>query len=60
MVFKIASQNTQLRHFWFQIREFLCCHQTLQLDKFKGVDSKYNNGFSEFQPENTQIKHFLS
>ena len=31
-------------------------HQTLQLDKFEGVDFKYGNGFFKFQSENTQIK----
>ena len=34
-------------------------HQTLHLDKFEGVDFKYDNGFFEFQPKNIQIKHFL-
>ena len=33
-------------------------HQTLQLNKFEGVNGKYDNGFFEFQPENIQIKHF--
>ena len=35
-------------------------HQTLHLNKFEGVDFKYDNGFFEFQPKNAQIKHFLS
>ena len=35
-------------------------HQTLQLDKFDGVDFKYDNGSFELKPKNTQIKHFLS
>ena len=30
-------------------------HQTLQLNKFEGVNGKYDNGFFEFQPENIQI-----
>ena len=34
-------------------------YQTLQLDKFEGFDFKYDNGFFEFQPENTQLKNFL-
>ena len=30
------------------------------LDKFEGDDFKYENGFFEFQSENTQVKHFFS
>ena len=30
-------------------------HHTLHLDKFGGVDFKYDHGFFEFQPENTPI-----
>ena len=33
-------------------------HQTLQLEKFEGVDFKYGNGFFELQSENIQIKQF--
>ena len=33
--------------------------QTVQLNKFEGIDFKYDNGFFEFQPENIQIKHSL-
>ena len=34
--------------------------QNLKLRKFKGIDFKYENGFLEYQPKNTQVKHFLS
>ena len=33
-------------------------HHTLQLDKFEGVDFKYENGFFEFQSENIQKNSF--
>ena len=32
----------------------------MRLDKFEDIDFKYDKGFSECQPKNTQIKHFLS
>ena len=35
-------------------------HQTLQFNKFEGVDFKYGNGFFEFQPKNIEIKHFFA
>ena len=31
MIFKIAAQYTQIKHFWFQILEFLFLQETLQL-----------------------------
>ena len=34
-------------------------HQTLHTDKFEGVDFKYDNGFFEFQSENTPIELFF-
>ena len=41
MVFK----NTQIRHFWSQIQEFLVFLRNLELDKFEGADFKYDNRF---------------
>ena len=40
--------------------KFFILQQTLHLNKFESVDFKYDNGFFEFQPENTQMKHCLS
>ena len=34
-------------------------HQTLQLNKFEGINFKYDNGFSQFQSKNIQIKQIF-
>ena len=34
-----------MRHFWSQICTFSLFHNILELDKFKGVDFKYDNSF---------------
>ena len=36
-------KNTQARDFWTQIDAFFFLHKSLELDKFKGVDLKYDN-----------------
>ena len=64
-------KNTQIRHFWFQIYAFWVFHEILQIDKFEGVDFKYDNSFSKileqkypnkkaFLVKNTQLRHFWS
>ena len=45
-----------MRPFWSQSYTFL--QQALHLDKFEGVECKYDKEFLEFQRGNTQIKHF--
>ena len=50
-VFKIATQNTQIRHFWFQLEDFLFLQECLQVDQLEGADFKYNNNFSKTLPK---------
>ena len=57
---KTAAQNTQIGHLWFQILEFLFLRETLQLDKFEGVNFKYENSFFKFLSKITQKKDFRS
>ena len=53
-------KNTPKQHFWSQIQIFLFLNKNLQLDKFEGVDFKYDNSFLKFQPKNNKIRHFWS
>ena len=57
---KAFSNYTPKMGSFFPDQSTFILQQTLQLNKFEGVNFKYNNGFSEFQPENIEIKHFLS
>ena len=50
-VFKIATENTQIRHFWFQLKDFLVLEECLQVDKLEVADFKYNNNFSKTLPK---------
>ena len=53
IIFKFQPKNTQIKHFWFQIKAYLVPNsgifvffrQILQLEKFEGADIKYDNGF---------------
>ena len=54
IVQKYANQG-----FLFPNLKINILHQTLLLNKFEGVNFKYDNGFFEIKPENIQIKHFL-
>ena len=54
--FKFKPKNTQIRHFWFQIKAFLFFHQILQLDKFEGADFKCGNSFLKFQSNKKNSK----
>ena len=38
--FQIPAQNTQIKHFWSQLRAFLFFHEILQLDKVEGPNFK--------------------
>ena len=44
-ILKFQPKNTQIRHFWSQIYGFLFLHQTFQLEKFGGVDFKFDKSF---------------
>ena len=65
---KFLPKNTEIKHFWSKIpkcgsfgpkfRHFI--HQILQLDKFEGIDFKYNNRFLKFYCKNTQAGIFGS
>ena len=59
IVFQIAAQNTQIRHFCFQIQELSFFHGTLQLDKFEEADFKYDNSFFKFPAQRYPNKVFL-
>ena len=52
---KILSKNTEIRHIW----PFSFNHKILQLDKFEGVNFKYDNIISKFYPKNNQTGHFF-
>ena len=54
IVQKYANQG-----FFFPNLKINILHQTLLLNKFEGVNFKYDNDFFEIKPENIQIKHFL-
>ena len=41
-----------MRHFWSQIKVLLFLHEIFQLDKFKGIDFKYNNIIFQIPSEN--------
>ena len=50
--FKFSPNNTQITHFWVQIYAFLFFCQIFQVDKFKGIDFKYDNTVFKFQFQN--------
>ena len=61
--FKYNNNIFKLHHcanqaFLFPNLRIFILHQALQLNKFEGVNFKYDNSFLEFQPKNIQIKHF--
>ena len=44
--FKLHTENTQIRQFLSQIyNSFVVVHETLDFDKFKGVDFKFHSRF---------------
>ena len=44
--FKLHTENTQVRQFLSQIyNSFFVVHETLDFDKFKGVDFKFHSRF---------------
>ena len=52
------TKNTQISYFWYQIKEFLFFHQSLQLDKFEGVDLEYDTSLFQFQFQNSKERNF--
>ena len=61
ILFSNSSQkNTALRYFWSQMLGFRFLYQTLQYDKFSGLDLYYENSIFKSQPKNIQIRHFWS
>ena len=69
-VFKVLAQkylynlfwvkDTQKWYFWPQILTFLFLCKILSLQKFKGIDLKYDKVFLKFYPKKSQITHFCS
>ena len=56
IVFKFQLKNTQIRHFWSQIKGILFLHQTLQQDKFEEAGFKCDNSIFKFEPKYMQIR----
>ena len=50
----ILISNTQMKHFCAKYKQFLFLHETLQQEKFEGVDSKYDHRFFKFLSKNNQ------
>ena len=50
--FKFSPKNTQITHFWVQIYACLFFCQIFLVDKFEGVDFKYDNAVFKFQLQN--------
>ena len=60
-MFKSEHQNTQICHFWSQIKGFLFFAPNFPIKvKLEGTDFKYDNNMFKFEPQNTQICHFWS
>ena len=47
--FKFQSSNTQIKHFWSQIKVSLFFHKILHLDKSEDFDFKYDNNISKIR-----------
>ena len=43
---KLQSKNTEIRHFGPKYKESVFLLENLHLERFEGVDSKYDHGFS--------------
>ena len=56
IVFIFPLKNTQIRHFWSQIKESSILHQTLQQGKIVEADFIYVNNIFKFWPKNTEIR----
>ena len=56
--FQIPVQKYRNQVFLVPNLRFLVLHQTLQQDKFKDTDFKYDDMFFKFQSKNTQVRHF--
>ena len=57
----ISNTTRSFQYFCQKIlkfRHFCFFRKTLELEKFQGADFKYDNSFSNFYPENTEIRHF--
>ena len=62
ITFRFQPEKNKKRIFAQNLDVFMLLRKFMKLHKFKfeGVEIKYNNGMFKFQPENTQIKHFVS
>ena len=59
IIFKDSLKNTQIRNFWSQIWAFLFFRKSLELDKFEGTVSKYDNTFLKFYQKKYSDKAYL-
>ena len=55
---KFWLKSTEIRQFLSKFQSFFILHKALHLDKFQGVDFKYDNKSSKLQSKNPKIRHF--